>query len=583
MLDTITLMHTSMKRLQGFTLIELLVVIAIIGILATISVLGIGKYQSDTRDARRASSASVIAESLEKFYDQNGEYPSCSPLTTDGTTVTTTTLKGVDPKTLVAPQAESGQTNSIKCTSSGNILTVNGPDFFEYTGDGSLDCAGDGSCLNFTLKYKNEGDNAIKTITSRRTTQLATADPLTLNTNYVGFTTVTLNWSHIGNTAAYTYQRATNADFSAGLVEGSTQDETVDVTGLTKATHYYFRVRATGGNGQYTAWSNVVDINTLDLNSPSITSIVATTTTLKPVWTSVQNASQYRLQYSASNTFPDDTTTTIDNITNTTQLVSGIDQGRLLYFRVYPISGTVTGTASSTSSANTTIATPTKPTMATPTNVDNKTNYVTTWNWSAGSTCPANTTMQYQNQYSYNTSPTYTSAWTTAATTASKAVYTSEGYKYTVNVQARCRSNSTTTIVSAWTATSAASYSQAVTNATGISWTATRVSAKQISMYSHASCRAGASPYGNADPYTRSLLWQQGPNNGKSGWYTTPPAYSFTGLWSPSAGLVNTDAITNGNFFTARATIYCRNSVTNAQSPSAVSTQASGWTWGSNI
>lgn len=48
--------------------------IAVIGILATITVVGFGRYQADGRDTQRASDASIIVEHLEKYYRANGEY-----------------------------------------------------------------------------------------------------------------------------------------------------------------------------------------------------------------------------------------------------------------------------------------------------------------------------------------------------------------------------------------------------------------------------------------------------------------------------------------------------------------------------
>lgn len=161
-------MRRTFRKVRGFTLVELTIVIAIIGVLATVTIVGIGRYQSDTRDARRASSAIVIVEALEKYYDQNGEYPSCSAVSGTASSVSTTVLKGIDTKVLLAPQDSTGQDNSIECTSAGNTLTNSGNDFYEYQGDGTTSCNTNGSCLKYTLKYKKETTSTILSIDSRR-------------------------------------------------------------------------------------------------------------------------------------------------------------------------------------------------------------------------------------------------------------------------------------------------------------------------------------------------------------------------------------------------------------------------------
>jgi prepilin-type N-terminal cleavage/methylation domain-containing protein len=66
-------MHKHFKA--GFTIVELAVAVVIIAILAVIATFSLTKVQEESRDAKRASQATVISEALEKYYDKNGEYP----------------------------------------------------------------------------------------------------------------------------------------------------------------------------------------------------------------------------------------------------------------------------------------------------------------------------------------------------------------------------------------------------------------------------------------------------------------------------------------------------------------------------
>lgn len=68
-----------MKSRSGFTIIELFVVITVIGILATIAGMAYSRVQAEGRDAKRKADITLLANLFEKYYEQNGEYPTgCS-------------------------------------------------------------------------------------------------------------------------------------------------------------------------------------------------------------------------------------------------------------------------------------------------------------------------------------------------------------------------------------------------------------------------------------------------------------------------------------------------------------------------
>jgi len=64
------------KQSLGFTLIEVLIVISIIGILSSLTLLGLGTFRASGRDVRRVTDLRQISNALELYYAKIGAYPS---------------------------------------------------------------------------------------------------------------------------------------------------------------------------------------------------------------------------------------------------------------------------------------------------------------------------------------------------------------------------------------------------------------------------------------------------------------------------------------------------------------------------
>lgn len=326
------------RRSQGFTIVELVIVITVIAILTAIVTLGFSLAQSKSRDSERVSSVKLIAESLEKYYDQNGEYPPCTAMTDTGSNVSNNTLSGIDKAALVAPQDTAGTTNSIKCT---DMTSASQGDYFAYVGDGSTNCQTGDSCLSFTLKYKIESTGQVGTITGRRNTNIATSGTPTTTASATGFTTANVSWTGVNNSISYTVQWATDSGFTTNLTSTTYTGVNASVSGLSYNTTYYVRTRANASAGSYSNWSPTVSIATWGLSTPSYTALNASsTTTFYGNWNAVSHAASYTLQLSSDGTtwsgwqYP--------NITGTTYTWTGAAPGWRYFARMQAVNGSFT-------------------------------------------------------------------------------------------------------------------------------------------------------------------------------------------------------------------------------------------------
>ena len=64
-----------LKNQRGFTLIEILIVVSIIGVLSSLTLLGLGSFRASGRDVKRVTDLRQITNALELYYAKVGEYP----------------------------------------------------------------------------------------------------------------------------------------------------------------------------------------------------------------------------------------------------------------------------------------------------------------------------------------------------------------------------------------------------------------------------------------------------------------------------------------------------------------------------
>lgn len=382
------------QRGQGFTLVELIIVVTVIAILVAIVTVGLLSYQRQARDNQRTADISVITESLEKYYDLNGEYPSCPAMTASSST-TAATLS-IDPGVLKAPS--SSATNSFICTS---LSSGNSTDQFSYVGDGSSDCQTGSSCLGWTIQYRSEQTGQIVSVSSRRTQALTTSGTVALAATVMSDNQINLSWNTIQNTLSYTVEQSLNSSFSPETTT-TTTGVSASMTGLSAGTQYYFRVTPQQ-TGQAGAPGTANAITTI--SAPSGT--VATAASLQSGNTLAQGAAsggtcpanttkQYNIGSSARNT---NSTVTISYpgwSTATTASVTA-SQGYNYTFQTQArcvgpnaTSSVVTGTSSNITRP---ISTPSAPAYTGDTSMAAGYRYWVTWTYS----CPSGTsgTVQY--------------------------------------------------------------------------------------------------------------------------------------------------------------------------------------------
>lgn len=421
------------RNRSGFTIIEVLVVIAVIGILATISLISFNRYQTDSRDSQRMTRATILAEALEKYYDENGEYPSCTQMTDTAANIKANLLTSLDITVLRTPNAAADQTNSIDlCTT---LDPNSATDSFAYTGDGSTVCQTGNSCLTFSIQYLEESTKSVKTITSRRTTDIATSPTIScLTATTYSFSQINLNWCAVSGAATFNIQwklGSNNFTTPTGSSSTATNAITAPVTGLTLGTLYYFRIQPVSSAGVTGSWSNIANATTYTLDTPTCTASTGSNpmTQLQCVFPNVANATSYTVQYSTSNAVNGSGDFTTAPVTQTSAtspyVVSSLSAGTTLYFHVKSVAAGYTSGWSATASATTTLPAP----VCNTSTLDSNTQITVAWSASAGA-------ITYTLEYANNAGFTGATSIPSIATTSRAVTGLNNGTTYYFRVKA---------------------------------------------------------------------------------------------------------------------------------------------------
>ena len=163
---------------NGFTLIEVLIVSTIIVIATSVTTVTYLNVQKDSRDTKKLASATSLAESLERFFERNGEYPPVASVT-DPNAVTVKQMLDVPTlNSLLHPNAPSG--SSVNVWKTGTTSTTNQ---FTYTPntDTSDSCrtlsSSTDACMDYKIQFYKEKTGTVETIYSRYKAVVATTPP----------------------------------------------------------------------------------------------------------------------------------------------------------------------------------------------------------------------------------------------------------------------------------------------------------------------------------------------------------------------------------------------------------------------
>lgn len=509
---------------SAFTIVELIVITVVIAIISSLAVVSFSSVRKDSRDAARQSNATIVSEALEKYYEQNGEYPSVASIVNSQPANTGTAVASklsIPEGSLRMPNMPSVATNGI---APGTEPYDNYLVYEASSAEDNDSCQNDvdGGCDRFALHYQEESTEALKTIESRHASRVVGVVP-DLTVAGTSASTIDASWTSVPGAVSYNLLRSASSSMSSPTSDYFTSTSTT-VTGLTPNTEYFFRVQAilTTGTGN---WSEVQSASTSNIPTPTGTITITATmsgtdargTAGGGTCASGTIERQIRYQTNAgtwqswTTGSPRDVAAT-EGYTYTFQARARCVVGSLT--GPYAQSGTASVTRSVTAPSSLTISAAMSGTDARGT--------------AGGGSCASGTTIERQIRYnSTNTSTAGT--WSSYTSGTPRNVAASEGWLYTFQQQARCVGTGAN---SAWVASSTASVVRPIatkpaptvtasTSGSTTTWTASATScpAGTTAQYRYRSLRDGG--------YT-TTAWSDEDTSRTNTWNTSSQGYQYT-------------------------------------------------------
>lgn len=193
-------------------------------------------------------------------------------------------------------------------------------------------------------------------------------------------TSFTAKWENVSGATEYRIDVSTNSSFGSTLASYSNKQvltNSVSVTGLTSTTTYYYRVRAISSGGASNN-SNTIIVPGAPI---ALSASGASTTSFEANWSSITDASEYRLDVSTDAGFSS-ILSSYNNLSvlAESQTVSGLTAGQTYYYRVRAVSSG--GTSINSNSINITTV-PLAPSATAATGIDTD-EFTANWNSTTG-------------------------------------------------------------------------------------------------------------------------------------------------------------------------------------------------------